>query len=61
MSRVHFEPWGFVWGPMRVTRVMEIRGAVVVEIRGAKTRVEVYVSAQGRSVRVFIDGKEAGR
>lgn len=50
--------FGFVWGPIEVTRVAEIDGRVVVQIASATGQVvEVYASRTGRSLRVFKRGK----
>lgn len=50
--------YGFVWGPMEVTRLAQIDGRVVVSVRTATGReIEVYTSATGRSLRVFEKGK----
>jgi hypothetical protein len=50
---------GFEWGPMNVTRVSEFRGYVSIDITTSTGKsVTVYVSPQGRSLRVFGDGGE---
>lgn len=50
---------GFVWGPMEVTRTAVMDGRVVLRIEtSAGQEVTVYVSATGRSLRVFKDGTE---
>lgn len=57
--RVTPGPYGFVWGPMNVTRVAEHKGTVVVDITTDTGKsINVYVSPMGRSVRVFMDGDE---
>ncbi|WP_043735476.1 hypothetical protein [Nocardia asiatica] len=49
--------YGFVWGPAEVTRLTEIDGRVVVGIRTATGQeITIYVSATGRSIRVFKKG-----
>lgn len=53
-------PYGFYWGPMEVERVAEYRGRRVISIRTAHRHCEIHVSPEGRSIRVWIDGKEAG-
>ena len=56
-------PYGFRWGPMNVTRVfMGRRGERINYVLGVTTdsrKVDISVSGAGRSVRVWIDGKEA--
>ena len=57
--RVTTGPYGFAWGPMSVTRVMEHRGQVAVDITTDTGKcITVYVSRTGRSIRVFGDGSE---
>ncbi|VAZ77508.1 hypothetical protein LAUMK4_05870 [Mycobacterium persicum] len=52
-------PYGFIWGPMNVTRVAEHRGYVALDITTATGKsITVYVSPTGRSLRVFADGGE---
>lgn len=55
-------PYGFRWGPLNVTRIMMARrGNRTNYVLGVTTdhhKVEVASSAQGRSVRVWIDGVE---
>lgn len=54
--------YGFRWGPMNVTRLcMASRGERVNYVLGVSTgrrEVQISVSGGGRSVRVWIDGKE---
>lgn len=54
--------YGFMWGPMIVTRLIHhARGKREVSILGIETRhhkVEVSASRTGRSLRVWIDGVE---
>jgi hypothetical protein len=56
-------PYGFRWGPVDVTRIlMGRRGTRVNYVLGVTTdhhKVEISSSGKGRSVRVWIDGKEA--
>lgn len=54
MSQMTTTLFGFIWGPVRVTRISSFPRGHVVDVNG----VEIYVSAKGRSVRVFRDGKE---
>ena len=50
---------GFTWGPVTVRRVWDYEGRACMELITATGRVfEVYVSATGRSLRVFCDGDE---
>ena len=55
--------YGFRWGPVWVTRLcMTRRGSRINYVLGVRTdhrKVEISVSGAGRSVRVWIDGKEA--
>jgi hypothetical protein len=54
----HLTDYGFVWGPMEVTRLAEFDGRVVVQIATTTGQmVEVHVSPTGRSLRVFKPGK----
>jgi hypothetical protein len=54
--------YGFLWGPMNVSRLMTYRrGKRENSVLGVFTehhRVEINVSRTGRSVRVWVDGKE---
>lgn len=54
--------YGFHWGPMNVTRLLVgRRGERINYLLGVTTdhhEVQVSVSKTGRSVRVWIDGKE---
>lgn len=52
--------FGFEWGPMMVERWAHIEGrGRVVAITAPGRKLQVYVSEQGRSVRVFdVGGKE---
>lgn len=51
--------YGFRWGPMEVTRIAIVdTERRILEVKTATTKVNIYVSAQGRSVRVFKDGVE---
>jgi hypothetical protein len=58
MSDIELTQYGFEWGPMTVTRYAQMpNGSRVVGIEVDGKRVlEVYVSATGRSVRVFRKG-----
>lgn len=52
--------FGFEWGPMTVTRAATIPSGYVLNIKtDAGREIDVYVSAQGRSLRVF--GRGQGR
>lgn len=50
--------FGFRWQGVEVERLAIIKGAKVLGIKVNKTRVEIYASPGGRSVRVFKNGKE---
>lgn len=56
------DPYGFGWGPMRVVRYASFQRPTglcrVLGIEVGKKRLHVYVSPTGRSVRVYLDGKE---
>ena len=58
----HITPteYGFKWGAAEVRRTMSIDGRVVLTISTtAGKAIDVYVSAHGRSLRVFdMKGKE---
>ncbi|MBX6360069.1 MAG: hypothetical protein IRZ03_08320 [Acidobacterium ailaaui] len=57
--RLTQEPYGFTWGPITVTRAMEINGSVALWVSTlAEQKVEIYSSPAGKSLRVFRDGKE---
>lgn len=62
MSNVNDHEYGFLWGPMNVSRLMTyVKGKQKNRVLGIFTehhRVEVSVSRTGRSVRVWVDGKE---
>jgi hypothetical protein len=47
--------YGFDWGPVRVTRLMQMDGrGVVLRIKTiAEKQVDIYVSERGHSVRIF--------
>ena len=51
--------YGFKWGPLEVMRLFEHRGRRVLRVSTDHHKVEIYVSPGGRSVRVYIDGREA--
>lgn len=54
--------YGFAWGPLNVTRLASFAyGARSTHVVGVTTdhhKVEIASSRTGRSVRVWIDGKE---
>ena len=51
--------FGFRWGPMEVTRMAFVPGkGRVVGINTPSHRCQLYVSEAGRSIRLWIDGKE---
>lgn len=56
------QQFGFRWGPARVTRIATWRSGKretwVIGINSDHHAVEVSVSRTGRSVRVWLDGKE---
>ena len=63
MSELNATPYGFEWGPMQVTRTMSFRGSHVVTIAPtgkpeSGQALDIYVSATGRSIRVFRGNKE---
>lgn len=45
--------YGFDWNAARVERLADLDGRVVIRISAGKQNVEVYVSKEGRSIRVF--------
>jgi hypothetical protein len=50
--------YGFDFGPMTVTRLMEFNGQVCIRIETvAGQEIEVYSSPTGRSLRAFRKGK----
>jgi hypothetical protein len=53
-----YTEFGFRWGPADVTRCCTLPGGRrVIQIKTAYRDFDVYVSATGRSVRVFERGK----
>ena len=54
--------WGFSWGPLNVNRIAHlVQGKRETYVLSASTKyheVEVSSSRTGRSVRVWVDGKE---
>lgn len=59
--RVENTQYGFRFGAMMVTRLFTLDGRVCVEITtDAGKSIQVYVSAAGRSLRVFGDGEWTG-
>jgi len=54
-----WQPYGFSWGPMKVTRLAHIEGrGYALGVAVGKRRLQVWVSEKGRSVRVFDGNKE---
>lgn len=52
-------PYGFAWGPIEVTRCCMLPvDRRIVQVKSAYRTLDVYVSATGRSIRVFSAGKE---
>ena len=52
-------PYGFRWGHFEVTRISAIEGrGEVLGVKVGDHDLEIYVSAQGRSVRLFDRGRE---
>lgn len=50
-------PYGFDWGPMRVTRIaMGPDGQRILRIATGNRVLEVAVSAKGNSIRAWLDG-----
>lgn len=62
MSWLRTNDYGFQWGPFSVTRLMSYKHSggesTVLGVETAHHKVEVRSSRTGRSVRVWIDGKE---
>lgn len=57
MSADGYTEFGFRWGPADVTRCCTLPGdRRVIQIKTAYRTIDVYVSATGRSVRVFEHG-----
>ena len=50
--------YGFRWGQVDVVRNMEYRGLRSLSIVTEHAEIEIGVSAGGRSIRVYRDGKE---
>jgi hypothetical protein len=50
--------YGFTWGPMTVTRLTEIDGSVCLGVDSEHHKLQITVSPQGRSVRVWKDHRE---
>ena len=50
--------YGFRWGQVDVTRIATIGERKVLSVDTDYRHLEVYVSAKGRSVRVWLDGTE---
>ena len=50
--------YGFTWGAATVTRMAEFEGQTCTEFRTDTHKLNVYVSPKGRSVRVWLDGRE---
>lgn len=48
--------YGFEYGPMKVTRIGQIKGNVEVSLKAGKTELFVSASPAGQSVRVFDRG-----
>lgn len=54
-----YTPYGFRWGPADISRCCELPGERrVIQVKTPHRTLDIYVSATGRSVRVFSDGKE---
>lgn len=47
--------YGFLWGPMEVSRLADIGTHRVIRVEAGKHHIEIYVSPTGRSIRVFDD------
>lgn len=62
MSDLGVTDHGFTWGPLRLSRIATFklgRGRLrVVGIDTDHHRLQISVSATGRSVRVWLDGRE---
>lgn len=55
----HRTDYGFVWGPVEVTRLMHVKGrGRVIAIDTGHHRFHVYVSEKGRSVRVRVVNRD---
>lgn len=50
--------YGFKWGVATVARLMQHRGSRVIGIDTPHRHLEVSISPTGRSVRVWLNGKE---
>jgi len=50
--------FGFRWRGVEVERLAVVRESAVLGIKAGKSKLEIYVSPTGRSVRVFKNGKE---
>lgn len=54
--------YGFIWGPATVERVASFTHSNgkyrVLQVKTPTKTLDIYVSPQGRSVRVFSDGVE---
>ena len=51
--------YGFEWGPMTVTRMIELEGrGRVVGIDTANRRLQIHVSEKGQRIRVWLDGEQ---
>jgi hypothetical protein len=56
-----YTEFGFNWGPAEVTRCCELPdGRRVVQVKTPHKTLDIYISATGRSVRVFSEGYEWG-
>jgi hypothetical protein len=55
-------PWGFTYGPAEITRLWSSEGrGRALEIKTPHAKLTVYISEQGRKIRVFDkDGREWG-
>lgn len=52
------ERYGFRWGQLDVVRNMDYRGLKSLSVLTDFAEIEIGVSAGGRSIRVFKNGKE---
>ena len=51
--------YGFTWGPIEVTRLASVpKWGVCLAVETEKHKLNIYVSPKGRSVRVYLDGRE---
>ena len=58
-SSTPFTPYGFIWGPMVVTRLChDKRYGYVLQVKTQHGKVEIRVSPKGRKLNVWTDQPE---